>query len=154
MAGRAVEGARLSRSEVETARREVHRAVTSTATDTAARTLTPVRTTGRTWPGINAIEPEPIAQIEAAHAIEQTAHTLIKGLTRLVKLGEGGTQSEMRSTLTAMPPSPKSRPLRLLTTARSTTRPARACAPSPGPVPPCQKLITTQDPFSELPGRE
>jgi len=82
MAGTAAEGARLSRSDVKAARRDVRGAITSVVADATARTLT-LRTTGLTWLGIEAIEPEPIAQIEAAHAIEQAANALIKDLIRL-----------------------------------------------------------------------
>jgi len=51
-------------------------------TDAADWTLTPLRTTGRTWSGTNAAEPQPIAQIESVHTIEQATHSLVKELIR------------------------------------------------------------------------
>jgi hypothetical protein len=84
MADVAAEGARLSRLErEEAARQDVRRTFTGMVTGACGRTLAPPQTTGRIWPGINAMEPEPTAQIEAAHATEQTAHTLIEDLIRL-----------------------------------------------------------------------
>lgn len=85
MAVTAAESARLSSLEVEgTARREVTRAISSMVTAGADRTLTPLRTRARTVPSFKTVQPEPIAQIEAAHALEQTAHALIGDLIRLV----------------------------------------------------------------------
>ena len=86
MTSTAAESPRLSRADVEAAaRREVARAITSMITAAAGRTRTPLRATSRTLPGTGTVQPEPIAQIEAARAIEQAAHALIGDLIRLAR---------------------------------------------------------------------
>lgn len=73
-------------TSVETsARREVRRAVGTMLGEAAGRTVTLLRTTSSTLPGMNTVSPEPIAAIEAAHAIEQASHALIKDLIRLAR---------------------------------------------------------------------
>ena len=82
----AADGARLSRSGVEAAaRREICRAVARMVAEAAGRALTPLRTTELTWPGINTVQPEPVAQVEAAHALEAVAHAHIENLIRLAR---------------------------------------------------------------------
>ena len=81
MAAIPAEVARLSRSQVEVAAwREVRRPVAIMVTDATGRTQTPLRTTGLTWPGISTVQPEPVAQIEAAHALQTAAHAPIGDL--------------------------------------------------------------------------
>ena len=81
MSDRAAEAATLSWSQVEAAAwREVRRPVAIMLTDATGRTQTPLRTTGLTWPGISTVRPEPVAQIEAAHALQTAAHALIGDL--------------------------------------------------------------------------
>jgi hypothetical protein len=77
--------ARLTRACVETsARQEVRRAVDVMVTEAPGRTIAPLRSTARAWPGANIVEPEPIVGLESAHAIEH-AHALIKDLIRLAR---------------------------------------------------------------------
>jgi hypothetical protein len=78
--------ARISRTGVETsAGREVRRAIDVMATEAAGRTIAHIRSTSLIWPGTNTVEPEPIVAIEAAHAIEQAAHSVLKDLIRLAR---------------------------------------------------------------------
>jgi len=138
MASTAAEGARLSRSEVEaTARREVTRAVTRMVNDAAGRTLTPLRTTELTWSGVNTVQPEPIAQIEAAHALETVAHAVSEDLIRIARAA-GRSWHEIGDALDLHGQAVVAKePLaKLVTTTRSNTRSARACADSRGPAPP------------------
>ncbi len=77
---------RLTRAELDTiARREARRAIDGAVAASGGRTLAHLRTSGRTWPGASTIEPEPIAQIESAHAIEQAARDLISEFIRLAR---------------------------------------------------------------------
>jgi hypothetical protein len=76
-------GASLSRWSVEVlARREVRRAVDAMVAEAVGRTVAHLRSTASTVPGMNTVDPEPIAEIEAAHAIEKAAHALIRDLIR------------------------------------------------------------------------
>jgi hypothetical protein len=46
------------------------------------QTVLPVRTRSLTWPGVNGMEPEPIACLEAARELERAAHAVQLGYIR------------------------------------------------------------------------
>jgi hypothetical protein len=99
MAGTASQAKRLTVAEAEAAaRRRASYAINTLVSDTGGRTLTQLRTAGQTWPGVNNINPEAIARIEAAHAIEQAARARIEDLLRLARQA-GRTWYEIRSAL-------------------------------------------------------
>jgi hypothetical protein len=49
------------------------------------RTVLRVRSRSLTWPGVNTVEPEPIACLEAARELERAAHALQSGYIRLAR---------------------------------------------------------------------
>jgi hypothetical protein len=73
--------------------RQVHDAARTKAADAVedivdkfdGRTVLPVRSRSLTWPGVNTVEPEPIACLEAAHELERAAHALQSGYIRLAR---------------------------------------------------------------------
>lgn len=67
------------------AREEARQAIERMVVELGGRTVSYLGTTAITWPGFNNIDPEPIAQIEAAHAVEQAAHSLIKDYLQLAR---------------------------------------------------------------------
>jgi hypothetical protein len=74
-----------SSSVATSARREVRRSVETMLSEFAGQTATLLRTTASDLPGMNTVSPEPIAAIEAARAIEQASHVLLKDLIRLAR---------------------------------------------------------------------
>lgn len=74
-----------STSVATSARREVRRAVDTMLAESAGKTVTLLRSTASDLPGMNTVSPEPIAAIEAARAIEQASHALLKDLIRLAR---------------------------------------------------------------------
>jgi len=48
------------------------------------QTVLPVRTRSIIWPGVNGVEPEPIACLEAARELERAAHVARQGTLRTV----------------------------------------------------------------------
>jgi len=51
----------------------------------AGQTVLPVRTQSLTWLGVNSVEPEPIACLEAARELERAAHAVQLGCIRLAR---------------------------------------------------------------------
>jgi len=156
MRDRAANGARLSRSSVETpAWREVSRTVASMVAYAAGRTMTPLRTTEVTWPGTNTVQPEPVAHIEAAHALETLAHTHIGDLIRIAREA-GRTWHEIGDALDLYGQAvAANEPVAEVAhgyaleyqVSKSMRRLTWTC-------PACHQLITDRRPFDELPGRE
>lgn len=156
MTGTAPDGARLARTGVETsARREVRRAVDVMVTEAAGRTIAPLRSTSLTWPGTNTVDPEPIAGLEAAHAIEQAAHALIKDQMRLARqAGRGwyeiGAALDLhwQAVVAKEPIAEVAYDFALEYQAGNGMRTFTWTCTA------CQQLITDQSPFRELPAQE
>lgn len=74
---------RLSRIEFKkVAQENAQIAIDSIITAFAGRTITEPRSKALAWPGVNGIETEPVAGLEAAHELERAAHRLIEDYIR------------------------------------------------------------------------
>lgn len=156
MASTAAGEAHLTHAYLDTAaRREASRAIDAAVAASAGRTLAHLRTNGRTWPGVNTIDPEPIAQIEAARAIEQAARDLIRDFIRLARQA-GRTWYEIGNALDLHYQAVAAK----VSIAEVAYDYALQNQASSGMrtfiwnCPACSRLVTDQSPFRELPARE
>jgi hypothetical protein len=78
-------GPKLGRQLQTAARTKAVHAVQAIVAEFGARTVLPVRSRSLTWPGINGVEPEPIACLEAARELERAAHALQVDYIRLAR---------------------------------------------------------------------
>jgi hypothetical protein len=68
---------------------KVNRSVQEMVTELDGRTTGPVRTSLLARPGINTVEPEPIAVVEAAKELERTARALTIGHIQAARSATG-----------------------------------------------------------------
>jgi hypothetical protein len=78
-------GYQLSTQLKALAQDKVSQAVQEMVTEFGGRTTSPVRTSLLAWPGINTVEPEPIAVLEAARELERAACALTIGHIRAAR---------------------------------------------------------------------
>ena len=78
-------GPALSQQVRDAARTKATDAVKEMVAQFGGRTVLRVRSRSSTWPGVNTIEPEPIAYLETARELERAAHALQLDYLRLAR---------------------------------------------------------------------
>lgn len=84
------------------AQEKVVHAVAQLVADFGGRTVVPVRSLSRTWPGANGVHPEPIAVLEAARELQRAAHALTIAHIRAAREA-GRTWHEIGDALDLLP---------------------------------------------------
>lgn len=150
-------GPALSRELKATARAQATEAVQSIVAGLGGRTVLEVRSRSLTWPGVNGMEPEPLASLEAARELERAAHALQLGFIRLSR-ETGRSWSEIGDSLDL----PWEAVVAKESIADMAYDYALSYQPDPAPgrrtftwtCPACQQPITDHGPWPDLPNQQ
>jgi len=121
------------------------------------QTVLPVRTRSITWPGVNGVEPEPIACLEAARELERAAHAVQLGYIRQAREA-GRNWYEIGEALDlhwAASANKESIVIEAYDYALELgRRPGLDRQPFTWTCPACQKVISDRGPYGELPQQQ